>query len=296
VTRTLVRRGRKIRRVLWITLWLNLLVASVKLFVGAFTATLSLLADGYHSLLDASGNVIGLFTLRVSHRPPDEHHQYGHRKFEVLAAMAISILLFATAFEILLQAWERLVEGASPAPSWLALAAAGGTLGVNLFVSRYESRRGRELRSPLLLADAQHTLSDIFATIAVLTAILLIRAGFSWADPVAAAGIAAVIVAAGWRILTTGVNVVADRRVIDPSAIERVVLGFQGTRGCEKIRTRGFEDAAYLDLIVVLAPDLSLSEAHDLCDRIEEALRDAHPELVDIVIHPEPEMPRELPG
>jgi divalent metal cation (Fe/Co/Zn/Cd) transporter len=113
---------------------------------------------------------------------------------------------------------------------------------------------------------------------------------------VAAAGIAAVIVAAGWRILTTGVNVVADRRVIDPSAIERVVLGFQGTRGCEKIRTRGFEDAAYLDLIVVLAPDLSLSEAHDLCDRIEEALRDAHPELVDIVIHPEPEMPRELPG
>jgi cation diffusion facilitator family transporter len=274
--------------VLWITLILNLAVSAAKLIVGALSSTLSLIADGYHSLLDASGNIIGLATLRIAHKPPDDDHQYGHRKFEVLASMAISILLFATAFEILAQAWKRLHGDQIPTASGAALAVAITTLGVNIFVTRYETRAGRALRSPLLLADAQHTLSDVFATTAVLAAILLRLAGITWADPVAAAGIAAFIVWAGWRILTSGVNVIADRRVIDPDSVERVVLAFPGARECRRIRTRGFEDAAFLDLVVILDPGLSLMEAHDLCDRMEDALNAAHPELVDIVIHPEP--------
>ncbi len=283
-------RARQVRAVLWITLTLNLVVAAAKLAAGAFTGMLSLLADGYHSLLDGAGNIVGLVTLRIAHKPPDEDHQYGHRKFEVLAGMAISILLFAAAFEIVASAWERLTRGSPTGSSLPAFAVAVATLAVNIFVASYESRRGRELQSPLLLADAQHTLSDIYATGAVLAAILLRQSGIPWIDPVAALGVAALIVSAGWRILMSGVNVVADRRVIEPSAVEGVVLAFDGVRECRRVRTRGFEDAAFLDLTVILDPGLSLQEAHDLCDRMEEALRAAHPRLVDIVIHPEPEM------
>jgi cation diffusion facilitator family transporter len=284
-------RGPQIQRVLWLTLGLNLLVSATKIVVGTMTGTLSLLADGYHSLMDASGNVLGLITLGFAHKPPDEDHQYGHRKFEVLASMGISILLFATAAEILHEAISRLRTGVSPTPSLLAIFAAAGTLVVNIFVAKYETRKGKELRSPFLLADSEHTRSDVFATIGVLLALFLIWAGVPWADPLAAAVIAAVIVLAGWRILTTGVNIIADRRVIDPASIDQIAASFEGVRKCVRVRTRGFEDAAYLDFTIRLNPDLSLREAHDLCDRIEVAVRQQYPQLIDIVIHQEPDEP-----
>lgn len=282
-------RGPKIQRVLWLTLGLNLIVSAAKIVAGTMTGTLSLLADGYHSLLDASGNVLGLITLGFAHKPPDEDHQYGHRKFEVLASMGISILLFATAAEILHESISRLRTGVGPTPSLLAIIVAAGTLLVNIFVTRYETRKGKELRSPFLLADAEHTRSDVFATLGVLSALFLIWAGVPWADPLAAAAIGAVIVLAGWRILTTGVNIIADRRVIDPRSIEKIAQGFEGVRHCKRVRTRGFEDAAFLDLTIRLNPELSLREAHKLCDQIEDALSQKYPQLVDIVIHEEPD-------
>jgi cation diffusion facilitator family transporter len=289
-------RARRIRRVLWLTLGLNLLVAGAKIAAGTITATLSLVADGYHSLLDGSGNILGLITLRFADRPPDEDHQYGHRKFEVLASMGISILLFATAAQIVMEALERFRTSSAPSPSWISLTTALVTLGVNLSVTLYESRMGRRLRSPFLLADAEHTRSDVYSTLGVLGAILMIRAGYPWADPITAAAIGAVIVRAGWKILTSGVNVIADRRVIDPNALQAVALSFGGVRSCSRVRTRGFEDAAFLDLTVVLDPHLSLMEAHDLCDEIEAALHRRFPQLVDIVIHPEPEIGSEAQG
>ena len=284
------RTGLQIRRVLWITLWLNLAVSAAKVAAGMLTSTLSLVADGYHSLMDGSGNVLGLITLKFAHKPPDEDHQYGHRKFEVLASMAISTLLFATAGEILLQSFERLRGGGAPSPTWITIATALGTLAVNLFVTRYEARRGRELHSPFLVADSRHTLSDVYATIGVLTAILLSRAGWAWVDPIAAVIIAGVIVVAGYRILTSGLNVVADRAVLDAARIQEVALAFPRVHACRQVRTRGFEDAVFLDLIVLLDPGLSLQEAHDLCDRMEATLHDRFPQLVDIVIHPEPDL------
>lgn len=277
------------RKVLWITLFLNLLVALAKLAAGFATATLSLIADGWHSLLDGSGNVVGLITLHLSHKPPDEDHQYGHRKFEILASMGISLLLFAAAGEIVVDSLSRFRGGTTPSPSWVTVVVALATLVVNIFVTRYESRVGRELKSPFLLADAEHTRSDVYATIGVLLAILLVKLGVPWADPVVAVAIGAMIIVAGWRIMMSGLDVIADRRVMDPAGVEEVILGFEGVRSCPRIRTRGFEDAAFLDLIVVLDSNLSLEEAHDLCDGIEEALHREYPQLADIVIHPEPD-------
>ena len=285
------RRSREVRKVLWITLFLNILVSAAKILVGTASSTLSLVADGYHSLLDGAGNVLGLLTLRLAGKPPDADHQYGHRKFEVLAAMGISILLFSTAGKVVYDSAERLRGGTIPSPTWVTIATAVGTLFVNLFVTRYETTSGRRLRSPFLLADAQHTLSDIFATLGVLGALLLIRMGVAWADPIAAVVIAGVIVRAGYGILTKGLDVVADRSVIEPGEIEAVVMGFPGVRSCRLVRTRGFEDAVFLDLTILLDPTLVLQQAHDLCDQVEECLRDRFPQIADIVTHPEPDAP-----
>ncbi len=292
-------RALAIRRVLWITLGLNFAVALAKIWCGSVTETLSMVADGLHSLLDGTGNVLGLIALSVAHRPPDDDHQYGHRKFEVIASTGVALLLFAAAARILLDSWERLTGGNRAVYSILSVAVMVVTMAVNFGVSRYEARRGAELRSPFLLADSRHTASDMYASGAVIAALIGLKLGLAWLDPIAAIFIGAVIVAAGYKILRWSLGVLADERLIDPALIEAVVLEFPEVRSCREIRTRGFADSAFLDLVLRFEPSLTLKEAHDICDRLEDRLRQRFPEIADIVIHPEPEEPPEvdlLPG
>ena len=107
-------RTRSIRRVLWQVLWLNLLVAAAKLFWGMMTGAISMIADGLHSLMDSSSNVIGLIGTAVADRPPDKGHPYGHRKFEVIAALGIVFVLCLACYEILSCAITRIVAGDRP--------------------------------------------------------------------------------------------------------------------------------------------------------------------------------------
>ncbi len=281
-------RAAAVRRVLWITLLLNLAVAAGKLLAGSSTSTLSIVADGFHSLLDSAGNIMGLIVLRVAHRPPDAEHQYGHRKIEVIASVGISLLLFVAAVEIAMSAARRFGGGTMAAFSGVSVGVMLATMAVNLGVSRYEAARGKALGSPFLIADARHTRSDLYASSSVLVALLGLRLGIGWLDPAAAAVIAAVILLAAWRILRWSLGVLADERLLDPAAVEGVVMAFPDVRSCAQVRTRGFADAVFLDLKIGVDPGLPLHQAHALCDRIEARLKEAFPELADIVIHPEP--------
>lgn len=283
-------RPRAVRRVLYVTLALNLAVAAAKLSAGTLTHTLSMIADGYHSLMDGAGNLVGLFALSVAHRPPDQDHQYGHRKFEVLASIGISVMLFLTAGEILLSAWGRLGgRGGAAIFSPLSVAIMVATMAVNLGVSRYEWRRGRELHSPFLQADSRHTASDLYASASVLAALVGIKLGLPWVDSIAAILIAMVIVSAGYKILRWSLGVLADRALIDVRQIEGVALELPQVRSTRQVRTRGFADAAFVDLTVRFDPSLTLREAHDLCDSLEARLRERFPEISDVVVHAEPE-------
>ncbi len=282
-------RAAAVRRVLWITLALNLAVATAKITWGFFTQTISMVADGYHSLLDGTSNILGLVALAVAHRPPDEDHQYGHRKFEVIASTGVALLLFMAAAEILYASWGRLTQGSSAVFSTVSIAVMIGTMAVNLGVSRYEARKGRELRSAFLLADSRHTASDMYASAAVLAALVGLRLDIRWLDPLAAITIGAVIVHAGYKILRWSLGVLADERLIDPPLIEAVALEFPHVRSCRKVRTRGFADAAFLDLTLRVDPSLTLREAHDICDLLEARLKEKFPEIADIIVHLEPE-------
>ncbi len=282
-------RSRAVRRVLWITLFGNLGVAIAKLVVGHATNTLSMIADGYHSLLDSASNVVGLFALSYAHRPPDEDHHYGHRKFEVLASIGISVMLLVAATEILLNAWGRVRGGGLAVYSPVSVLVMLVTMAVNLAVSRYEAVKGRTLRSPFLLADARHTATDFYSSLSVLLALLAIRSGWGWIDPLAAVLIAGIIVHAGYQILRWSLGVLADRAFIDATAIERIARAFPDVRSIRQVRTRGFSDAVFADLTVRLRPTMTLREAHQTCDRIEERIMSEFPEIADIIVHAEPD-------
>lgn len=279
----------RIGRILWIVLALNLVVAGAKLLWGVFTGSLSMLADGLHSLFDSFSNVIGLVGLRVIRRPPDEDHPYGHRKIEVLVALGISMLLFLSCYHILLSVFQRFGSGnqlnVTPA-SFVVMVA---TLVINLFVVRYESRAGRELKSPLLIADAAHTRTDVFASLAVLAALGAARFRLPVFDLAAAVFIVGVIGMMGYRIVERCFEVLVDSRAIPPEAIRRTALKIDNVVDVHEVRTRGMDDDIHIDFHITFKPELPLAEAHAIAHRVVDLIQKEFPGVTDVVPHIEPE-------
>ena len=160
--------GPGVRRVLWITLGLNVAVSAAKVVVGTLSGSVSMVADGYHSLVDGSNNVIGLIVAAFAFAPPDRAHPYGHRKFETAATLAIGLALLTLAYNVVEEALSSAARSHAPRINALNWVVMGATLAVNLFVTSYESRQGRRLGSTYLLADAAHTKSDIYVTLGVI--------------------------------------------------------------------------------------------------------------------------------
>src|SRR5262245_64966120 len=162
------------------------------------------------------------------------------------------------------------------------------TLLANTFVAWYERREGRRLNSPFLIADSAHTRSDIYVTLGVVVSFAGARAGLPWMDGLVAASIAVFIAFLAVQILIGSFNTLTDRAVLPSEVLQAVVLGVPGVRDCGGIRTRGGEGAVYVDLTVHVDGNMRLRAAHDVADRIEAALQEAHPEIVDVVVHVEP--------
>jgi cation diffusion facilitator family transporter len=278
-----------VRRVLWVTLGLNLAVSAGKVLVGHLSGSLAMVADGYHSLVDGSNNVIGLIVAAFAFAPPDRAHPYGHRKFETAATALIGFALLTLAWEVVSGALGRTAKPALPEIGPLNWAVMGVTIAVNLGVSWYEAREGRRLGSAFLVADATHTRADLYVSLGVVASFVAALLGLGWADPVVAIAIGAIIAWQAVQILLAAFNVLTDRAVIAADRLEPLAAAVPGVLRVHDVRTRGRGDAVYVDLTVHLDAALSLREAHGVADRIEAALQQAHPEIVDVVVHLEPE-------
>ncbi len=278
-----------VRRVLWITLALNLAVSAGKVIVGHLSGSLAMVADGYHSLVDGSNNVIGLIVAAFAFAPPDRAHPYGHRKFETAATLVIGLALLALAWEVFSGALGRATKPALPEIGLLNWTVMAVTIGVNVFVSWYESREGRRLKSAFLLADSTHTRADLYVSLGVCASFAAALLGLGWADPLVAVAIAAIIAWQGGQILLSAFNVLTDRAVIPAEMLEPLAAAVPGVMRVHDARSRGRRDAVYVDLTVHLDGSMSLHQAHGVADRIEAELQKTHPEIVDVIVHLEPE-------
>jgi cation diffusion facilitator family transporter len=263
-------------------------VAAAKGIAGWLGGSLSMLADAAHSAFDSSSNIVGLVAITVAARGPDREHPYGHQRFEVLGAATIGVFLALVVAGIVEGAVERIRNPATSVVTPLQLGALLLTLAVNIAVSRYERRKGEELRSAVLLADAQHTGSDIYATLAVVAALAATWLGWPQVDPFIALAIAAYV---GWvalRVLLRASDVLADRAALEAEAVARVATAVTGVVDVHDVRTRGPEGAVFADLRVHVDPAMSVRDAHDVAHAVEAALRREFPAVVDIVVHVEP--------
>jgi cation diffusion facilitator family transporter len=268
---------------------LNVAVAAAKIAFGYASGAISILSDGFHSLTDAASNVVGLVGIHAAGQPPDEDHPYGHRKYETVAAAVLTVFLLLLFVEVLRNAFNHLSGRIAPqaitAASFVVMLV---TVGVNLFVVRYESREAGRLGSEVLMADATQTRGDVWSSLTVIVALAGARLGWPILDPLAALVVAGFIGWAGYQIATATTRILSDRMVIAESDLEQVVLSVPGVLGCHHIRTRGTSDHVFLDLHVWLPPDMRLRDAHALSHVVKDRVIARYPQIADAIIHIEP--------
>ncbi len=279
----------KIRRVLVFVLLLNWLVAFAKLFYGLFTRCQSMTADGFHSLSDGTSNIIGIIGIHLACQPTDKDHPYGHKKYETFFSLGIAFLLFLVCVGLVHESLGRFRNPVIPAINTQSFIIMLITMGVNLWVMNYESKKGRFLKSDILISDSLHTRADILTSLSVIAALIFIKLGYPILDPIVTILIALFIAFAGFEIVRESSRVLCDTAVIlDTKKIEDIVLSVKGVRTCHKIRTRGRPDDIYVDLHVQVNPDMHVDNAHKISYAIEDALKNGMPEITDVVIHIEP--------
>lgn len=278
-----------IRRVFLITLGLNFAVGAAKAIYGYTSGSIALGTDAVHAFLDGSSNVLALISLRWAAAPADPRHPYGRHKIEIVAAMGIGVLIVIGLFELATAALRSLIVGRPPPDVGLGgFLVVGATSLVNLFVARYEHRRGHELGSFLLCADAEHTRSDLYASAAVLAAFAGARFGLPWADPASALIVTLLVGRAAWLVFRTNLPPLLDAAVLNPDHVAALASGVAGVDNVHRIRSRGIPHAVHLDLHMQVKPDMSVSEAHKLAAQMEADLKTKFPEVSDVVIHIEP--------
>ncbi len=278
----------RVRRVLWVVLAANLSVTGVKLLVGFLTGALAIVADGFHSLVDSSSNLIGLASIRLASRPADAQHPYGYRRYETIGALAIGGMLLVSAYEIAEAILSRLLDGSAPVLSPLLLGIMVITFPINLIVFFLEHRAGKRLSSEILLADAEHTRTDLFISLSVILGMAGVWLGWHWLDLALAGLIVLLILRAGFRILRDSTSWLTDRIMADPEKVEALASEVPGVLFVHNVRSRGAPGFAFIDLHVKVHPGMSTEQAHAIASEVERRLKTELEGVVDTLVHIEP--------
>ncbi len=282
-------RIKQIRRVLWVVLFLNLIVAIAKMGWGYFSGSVAMQADGFHSLFDGTSNVVGLIGIGMAARPPDKDHPYGHAKYETYASLAIGAMLALAAYNVGSSAVRELMAGAEPPRvDMISFAVMLGTLAVNLTVTTYERRVGKRIGSEILIADASHTFSDIWVSLGVIVGLVAVKLGYPQADPLIAVLVAFAIAFTAWHVFKQANATLSDTARIPPVDVCARARAVEGVLGCHHVRTRGTEAEVYVDLHVQVDPSLSVEEGHRISTEVENVVCAAFDAAVDVVVHLEP--------
>jgi cation diffusion facilitator family transporter len=289
-------RTRAIKRILATILGLNVVVASAKIGYGLFSGSLSMTADGIHSLMDGASNVVGLIGIAIASRPPDPNHPYGHRRFETLTSLGIALFMLLALQQILQGVWSRWQSDEIPRVTWVSFAVMLVTMLVSLAITIWERRAGKRLNSSILTADARHTASDVMISVSVIGGLILVRLGYPIADLILAVAIAGVIAWAAWQIIRDAALSLSDVAVHPAPEIDRVARGVAGVEGVHNIRTRGGDGMTWVDMHVQVAPDLDVDSAHDIASAVAAQVEQEIGEPADVTVHIEPATPKHLRG
>ncbi|MDH5507712.1 MAG: cation-efflux pump [Anaerolineae bacterium] len=277
-----------VKRVLVVVLVFNLLITIIKIILGLVSGALAVVADGFHSLVDSSSNLVGLAAIRLAGRPADDDHPYGYRRYETLGALAIGGMLLVAAWEIGSAIVDRFSQGSVPEITQTTMGLIALTLPINVLIVVLETRAAKRLNSEILLADAKHTMTDLYVTASVIFSLFGVWLGWAWLDMVVAGVVVVMILRAAFTVLGDTAKWLADANVVDASTVEGIARGAPGVRYVHRVRSRGTRDSAFVDLHVKVDPGMSTSQAHAIASEVERRLVAEMPTVSDALVHIEP--------
>ena len=270
----------------------GLVVLALKLLAWRMTGSIALLSDALESTVNVATAFAALIAIRVAALPADANHPYGHTKAEFFSAILEGVMIIIAALLILREAWHGFTD---PRPldaplSGLAINVAASILnGIWCWVL---ISQGRKRRSPALVADGKHLLSDVVSSVGVTFGVLVaIETGWAVLDPGMAALVALNILWSGWKVIRESMSGLMDESLsTETLATVRDIISREAVGAVEAhdLRTRHAGQAIFIEFHLVVPGDLSVREAHDMCDRVEAAIKAAVQDVI-VTIHVEPE-------
>ncbi len=267
----------------------NIIIAFIKIIIGTFVNSSSIVADGFHSITDGSSNIIGLIGVGIAAKPIDEGHPYGHKKYETLTGLFIVGMLVFIGGKIMIDGVNKFMHPIRPEITASSLIVMLVTLCINIFVTKYEYKKGVDLNSAILISDSMHTKSDVFVTIGVIIAITAIKLGVSpLVDSFASVVVSIFIFHSAYEIFKSASDILVDGMVVEAGLIKKITMSQKNVKGVHKIRSRGTIEDMHIDMHVLADSKMSLEESHKLTHEIQDALRKEFSNNADVIVHLEP--------
>ena len=269
----------------------NVILTVAKFTAGVIAHSGAMISDAVHSASDIFSGLIVLIGVRISSKAPDEKHPYGHERFECVAALLLSGILALVGGTIGVNAVKDIIGGrVQEAPGILALVAAVVSIVTKETLFWYTRGYAKKYRSTALHAEAWHQRSDALSSIGALIGIAGARMGVPVMEPVASLIIALFILRVAVRIFRDAID-----QMVDHSASEETEAAFRetameqpGVQGVELLRTRMFGNRVYVDLEIAADPGLSLAAAHEIAERVHDAIEQTYPDVKHIMVHVNP--------
>ncbi|MDE4062986.1 cation diffusion facilitator family transporter [Phaeobacter gallaeciensis] len=279
---------------------ISLIVLALKLVAWWVTGSIALFSDALESLVNVGGAFLAWLAVRYASRPADAGHPFGHHKAEYFSAVAEGIMIIIAAFLILEQSIYALMRPIAPADWGMAgLWINAVAMVANLLWARLLIGRGGALRSPALVAGGRHLMSDVWTSVGVLFGLgLALWTGWSWLDPALALIVAVNILREGHGVVASSVNGLMDSAAPpdEREEIEEIIhRSAEGALQVHGLKTRRAGTALFVEFHMVVAGMMTVRAAHDICDRVEDAIRAELPEA-KVNIHVEPEHKLEKTG
>jgi len=280
------------RRVTLVGAAANGVMAAGKIAVGVIAHSQALVADGIHSLSDLFTDALVLFGAHKGNRAADADHPYGHARFETAVTLALGGTLLAVAAGLAWDAISRLFQPeALFVPGPLALWAAVGSVLINEGLYHYTATVARRVRSPMLRANAWHHRSDAVSSLVVIVGVAGTMAGLDYLDAVAAVVVGFMVGKVGWDLLRRSMRELVDTGLEDErlALIRRTIQEVDGVEDLHLLRTRRMGPDALVDVHVLVAPRISISEGHHIAERVVTRLKEEVDEVNDVMVHIDPE-------
>ncbi|WP_303287374.1 cation diffusion facilitator family transporter [Marinobacter sp. SS8-8] len=285
-------------RVTIIGMILDAVLGIIKIITGALFHSQALVVDGIHSFTDVASDLVVLGVMKVSRQEPDDNHPYGHQRIETFGTLVLGSILIAVGAAL---AWEntlRLIEGGvETVPGWPVLVAAAASVVSKEWIYRYTRQVGLAIRSDLIIANAWHSRTDAFSSVVVVVSTAGAMLGLVWLDVFAAVVIAGIIIHIGWKFTWDSVKELVDTGLSpeDTEMLKTIARDTDGVRNVHELRSRRMGHDILLDIHLVVRPEISVSEGHQIGMQVVSGMRDALDNIRDINFHIDAENDEDQP-